>query len=135
MIERLGGLTEPVGDLRYLPNKLHGDEIVAADGESYEEHGSHEWLDSYEVDDVLDADPTCPLVLVDRSEPMPRVYRISGKSERVWRAELRKLYISPDGDPDPDLGYALVAYRWQGSKGQPMLVFSVQCPVLGDVSL
>ncbi|GAA1706366.1 hypothetical protein GCM10009745_62800 [Kribbella yunnanensis] len=48
-------------ELSYRPNKLHGDELVVDKTRVYTE-ATDEWLTADEVEQVLQADPSTPLV-------------------------------------------------------------------------
>ena len=88
----------PATDLRYAPNKLHGDEIESAGGTTFREQHPHEWLSRGEIEELLQRVPTIELLLVDDNAGYPpSVYRAPGDPMKSWRRRLSPLYISDDG--------------------------------------
>ena len=121
-------LAEPAADLRYAPNKLHGDEIEAADGSTYREQHPHEWLSNREVDELIQRSPALDLLLVDDTAGYPpQVYRVPGDPMKSWTRRLSTLYISDDGNLDQRIGWSLMAYRWAAADGSQALVFRFNC--------
>jgi hypothetical protein len=112
---------EPSG-FRYLPNKLHGDEIVDADGRVFADV-SEEWLTADEVSAVLRADPATVMVLVDHNASMPVVRRLrAGAWERLGRR-----YVTDDGLPGEGTDLYLRAGIWADAEGRRLLVFALEC--------
>jgi hypothetical protein len=120
---------EPAVDLRYSPNKMHGDEIEAAgDGLTLRERDPVEWLERGEIEALIRAKPAIGLLLVDDTAGYPpKVYRVPGHPMSAWHGRLSKLYISDDGYVDPVIGWSLMAYRWQAADGSDVLVFRFEC--------
>ena len=57
---------EPAVDLRYSPNKMHGDEIEAAgDGLTLRERDPGGWLERGEIEALIRATPAIELLLID----------------------------------------------------------------------
>ncbi|WP_328995884.1 hypothetical protein OG394_14605 [Kribbella sp. NBC_01245] len=121
-------LAQPAPDLRYAPNKLHGDEIQAGDGTTYQPAQPDEWLDGDEVEAFIRRSPAIELLLVDDTANYPPpVYRIAGNTTAAWTRRLSSLYLSDDGLPDPTTGWGLEARRWTTTDGRDVLVFRVSC--------
>jgi hypothetical protein len=123
--ERLG---QPAPDLRYAPNRLHGDEIESADGTVLVPGQPDEWLSSDEVEAFIARSPAVELLLVDDTAGYPpQVYRIADNTRSAWSRELSTLYISDEGQLDPRIGWCLSAHRWTAANGREVLVFRIEC--------
>ncbi len=111
-------------ELRYLPNKLHGDEVVAGDGRAYTEL-QDEWLEAGEVEDFLVEHPDPPMIFIDRFVDMPVVYEFRSPARKVWESAIRPRYMSADGHPPEGLDYSLVGYLWADADGRKLLLFEL----------
>jgi hypothetical protein len=121
-------LAQAAPDLLYVSNQLHGDEIQAESGATFEPDEPDEWLGRDEIGEFIRRFPATELLLVDDSaEERPQVYRVNGDAMTSWTQRLSRLYISDEGIPDPDLGWSLEAHRWTTSNGRELLVFRVSC--------
>lgn len=127
MTPDLAAVVLPADDLRYLPNKLHGDEIVAADGTIYVEERP-EWLDADEVTALLRDGSKASLALVDWADHgMPAMYRFADSQAKLWKSTLSKRYLSDDGYPPAAASYALIAHQWGTPAGDSLLLFRIEC--------
>jgi hypothetical protein len=115
----------PTPELRYLPNKLHGDELVDPDGRVYGEDND-EWLDADEIEILLVENPAIPLAMVDRSRPAPVVYGFRSP-DRAWESVIRPRYISGDGFPPTGFDVYFVAHLWADPDGEKLLLFELEC--------
>jgi hypothetical protein len=121
-------IAEPAADLSYAPNKLHGDEIQAADGTTLHERQPREWLGRSQVEALIRRSPAINLLLVDDTvDYPPRVYRVAGDAMRSWTRRLSTLCISDNGELDPAIGWSLDACLWATDNGPNVVVFRVDC--------
>ncbi len=120
-------LGEHAPDLRYAPNKLHGDEIEAASGTIYRADSSGEWLSHGEIEDLIQHSQDLEILLLDHSAAdQPGIYRVRGDKMMSWKRRLSRLYLTDDGEVDSELGCGLMAHRWVADDREA-LVFSISC--------
>ena len=120
-------LVEHAVDLRYAPNKLHGDEIESTNGTIYRPDPSGEWLSHGEIEDLIQHSQDLEILLVDHSAPhSPGIYRVRGDKTKSWKRHLSQLYLTDEGEVDAELGWGLMAHRWVADDREA-LVFSISC--------
>ncbi|ONI72086.1 hypothetical protein BWI15_18570 [Kribbella sp. ALI-6-A] len=106
---------------RFLTNKLHGDEILASDGTVFTEQ-SDEWLDPADVERLLQEHPYLPMLLAADG-----LREFTSSPLKSWRTTVEPHYITPEGLPPGEDGLCLMGFRWADSKGEPLLLFLLEC--------
>ncbi|MFI7067949.1 hypothetical protein ACIBL3_43625 [Kribbella sp. NPDC050124] len=112
--------------MKYFSDKIHGDELVSSDGRVFTEERD-EWLDAVEVGTLLRNNPDLPLVMVDRSEPMPVVYELLASGVEGWSTVVEPRYISIDGLPPTGTDVHFLAHLWADSSGDKLLLLELEC--------